>query len=69
MAKLLEEIENLDAMRVISITDIKPQPPREVNIYKYYSIEVEAEGSMEALMTFFHQLSVQTTLSGQQGVH
>ena len=56
-AKLLEEIEDLGRNAGISITDIKPQPPKEVNIYKYYSIEVEAEGHMEALMTFFHQLS------------
>ena len=62
VAKLLEEIENLGRNAGISITDIKPQPPREVNIYKYYLIEVEAEGRMEALMTFFHQLSVSKQL-------
>lgn len=56
VAKLLEEIETIGHNAGIAITDIKPQPPKQTDMYKYYVIEAEAEGSMEKLMVFLHQL-------------
>ena len=55
--KLLEEIERMARNSGISINDIKPQPPKQVDIYKYYIIEIDVEGKMETLLTFLHQLS------------
>ena len=56
VAKLLEEIEDVGRNAGISITDIKPQPPKQVDVYRYYLIEIDAEGRMDTLMTFLHQL-------------
>ena len=62
VAKLLEEIENLGRNAGISITDIKPQSSKQISIYKYYVVEIEAEGRMEALTTFLYQLGTSKQL-------
>lgn len=56
VAKLLEDIESIGRNAGISIADIKPRPPKQADIYRYYYIEIEALGSMDNLMSFLHQL-------------
>ncbi len=56
VAKLLEEIEGISRTAGVSIADVKPRPPKQVDIYRYYYIEIEVESSMEALINFLHQL-------------
>ncbi len=62
VAKLLEEIELLGHNSGISINDIKPQPPRRSGIYKYYLIEIQADGRMDTLINFMYQLSASKNL-------
>ena len=57
VSKLLEEIENIARGSGISVGDIKPQPPRLTDTYKYYTIELEVEGKMDTLLAFLHQLA------------
>ena len=57
VTKLLEEVENMARSSGISIVDIKPQAPKQAEGYKYFLIEVEAEGKMETLVAFLHQLA------------
>jgi len=57
VARLLEGIEGMGRDAGISIGDIKPRPPKEADIFRYYMIEIEAEGSMESLINFLYQLS------------
>lgn len=56
VAKLLEDIESMGRDAGVAIADIKPRPPKQVDIYRYYLIEIEVEGEMTALMNFLHQL-------------
>jgi Tfp pilus assembly protein PilO len=56
VAKLLEAVESMGRNAGISVNDVKPQSPKDVDIYRYYTIEVEAEGTMISLMNFLHQL-------------
>lgn len=56
VAKLLEEIEGASRDVGISIADVKPRPPKQVNTYRYYYIEMEVEGGMGTLINFLHQL-------------
>ncbi len=56
VAKLLEEIEGMGRRSGISIADIKPRPMKKSDIYRYYFIEIEAVGTMEAVMDFLHKL-------------
>ncbi|MDD5428270.1 MAG: type 4a pilus biogenesis protein PilO [Candidatus Omnitrophica bacterium] len=55
-AKLLEAVESMGRSAGISITNVKPQPPKDSEIYRYYMIEIEAEGKMDALMNFLYLL-------------
>ncbi len=57
VAKLLESLELMGRDAGVSINDIKPQPPRNIDFYRYYLIEIEAEGTMDALMSFLYKMS------------
>ncbi len=59
---ILSEIENLAKKSGVSLADMKPQPPKKVDFYKVYTIEVRAEGSMEALVNFLYQLNLSPQL-------
>jgi Tfp pilus assembly protein PilO len=56
VAKLLEEIEGMGRGAGIDIADIKPQPPKQVDAFRYYHIEIEATGSMDSMINFLYQL-------------
>ena len=59
---ILSEIENLAKNSAVSLADMKPQPPKKIDFYKVYTIEVKAEGSMEALVNFIYQLNLSPQL-------
>jgi Tfp pilus assembly protein PilO len=59
---ILSEIENLAKKSAVSLADMKPQPPKKIDFYKMYTVEVRAEGSMEALVNFLYQLNLSPQL-------
>ena len=56
-AKILSEIEELAGKSAVYLADMKPRSPKQVNFYKEYSIEIEAEGEMVSLVNFLYQLN------------
>ncbi|MFH1282904.1 MAG: type 4a pilus biogenesis protein PilO [bacterium] len=55
-ANLLKEIETLASKSKISLINIKPKPPKEMEFYKIYSVEIEGEGYLEQLVRFIYNL-------------
>jgi len=62
VAKILGEIEVLARQAQVYLVDMKPQTPKEIEFYKEYSVEIEAEGNMADLTVFLHQLNVSSQL-------
>ena len=62
VAKILGEIESLARQSKVHLADMKPQTPKEIDFYKEYSIEIEAEGEIASLTTFLHQLNTSSQL-------
>ncbi len=62
VAKILGEIESLARKSSVYLVDMKPRKPREVEFYKEYTVEIEAEGRMESLMSFIYQLNTSSQL-------
>lgn len=62
VARILGEIESLARKSSVYLVDMKPRKPREVEFYKEYTVEIEAEGYMESLMGFLYQLNSSTQL-------
>ena len=62
VAKILGEIEALARKSSVYLVDMKPRKPREVEFYKEYTVEIEAEGYMESLMSFIYQLNTSSQL-------
>lgn len=56
MAVLLSEIERLASRSVVRITDIKPQPIRDMKFYKRFNVECEAEATIGELSAFLYEL-------------
>jgi len=61
-AKILGEIESLARKSKVYLVDMKSQTPKEVEFFKEYAIEIEAEGEIASLTTFLHQLNTSTQL-------
>lgn len=57
VARILGEIEELARKSAVYLVDMKPQQPKKVDFYKEYTVEIEAEGDMESLVNFLHQLN------------
>lgn len=57
VAKILGEIEALARKSSVYLVDMKPRKPREADFYKEYTVEIETEGQMPALVNFLHQLN------------
>lgn len=55
--KILSEIEELARKSNISISNMKPQSPKEISFYKKYEIEIEVEGEMESLVNFLYEIN------------
>lgn len=62
VAKILGEIESLARQSKVYLVDMKPQTPKEIDFYKEYAVEIEAEGEVASLMTFLHQLNTSLQL-------
>ena len=62
VAKILSEIEEVARKSAVSLDNVKPQEPKKRDFYKEYSVEIEAEGDMESLVSFLHQLSASSQL-------
>jgi Tfp pilus assembly protein PilO len=62
VAKILGEIESMARQSKIYLANMKPQTPKEIDFYKEYTVEIEAEGKIGALVTFLHQLNTSTLL-------
>ncbi len=62
VAKILGEIESLARKSSVYLVDMKPRKPRDVELYKEYTVEIEAEGYMESLMSFIYQLNTSSQL-------
>lgn len=62
VAKILGEIESLARKSSVYLVDMKPRKPRDVEFYKEYTVEIEAEGYMESLMGFIYQLNTSSQL-------
>ena len=62
VGKILAEIEALARKSNVHLVDVKPQTPKEVDFYKEYDVEVEAEGEIVPLMEFLHQLNTSDQL-------
>ena len=60
--KFLGEIESLAQQSNVDLVDIKPQKPKEVDFYKEYSVEIEAEGEIADLTTFLHHINMSAQL-------
>ncbi len=41
---------------------MKPRRPKETEVYKEYAVEIEAEGQMESLVSFMHQVNASSQL-------
>jgi Tfp pilus assembly protein PilO len=61
-ARLLGEIEALARKSSVYLVDMKPRRPKETEVYKEYAVEIEAEGQMESLVSFMHQVNASSQL-------
>ena len=57
VAAVLAEIENLARRSDINLDDIKPQQAKQTDFYREYYVEIEAEGTMEHIIIFLHNLN------------
>lgn len=55
-ATILREIENIARMSSTRIIDIKPHKVQDMDFYKEYTIELEAEGDVSNLSRFIYEL-------------
>lgn len=62
VARILGEIESLARQSDIYLANMKPQSPKEVEFYKQYAVEIDAEGEIGPLITFLHQLNTSKQL-------
>lgn len=62
VAKILGEIESLARKSKVYLANMKPQTPKEIDFYKEYAVEIDAEGDIASLIKFLHQLNTSTQL-------
>jgi len=62
VAKILGEIESLARQSKVYLANMKPQSPKEIDFYKEYAVEIDAEGEIVPLTAFLHQLNTSTQL-------
>ena len=56
VAKILGEIEALARQSNVYLVNMKPQTPKEIDFYKEYAVEIEAEGEILPLTKFLYQI-------------
>jgi len=57
IARILGELEELARNSNVYLVDIKPQGTHQIDYYKEYAIQLEAEGRMENLATFLYGIN------------
>jgi len=57
IARILAEIEELARSSNVYLVDIKPQGTHQIDYYKEYAVQLEAEGRMENLATFLYGIN------------
>lgn len=62
VAKILGEIESMARQTKVYLANMKPQTPKEVDFYKEYVVEIDAEGEIASLIKFLHQLNTSEQL-------
>ena len=62
VAKILGEIESLARQSNVYVEDMKPLKPKEIDFYKEYAVEIEAEAKMQSLTNFLYQLNMSSQL-------
>lgn len=62
VAQILGEIESLARNSSVYLVDMKPRKPQEIDFYKEYTVEIEAEGRMESLVKFMYQMNTSQQL-------
>jgi len=62
MARFLREVENLANKASVTLLDVKPQMPQSKDLQKQFTVDVEAEGDMPAIIIFLHQLNTSDCL-------
>ena len=62
VAKILGEIESMARQSKVYLANMKPQTPKEIDFYKEYAVEIDAEGEISSLIAFLHQLNTSTQL-------
>ena len=62
VAKILGEIESLARQSTVYLEDMKPLKPKEIDFYKEYAVEIEAEARMQSLVSFLYQLNMSSQL-------
>lgn len=62
VAQILGEIESLARQSNIYLANMKPKTPKEIDFYKEYAIQIDAEGEMERLISFLYQLNTSAQL-------
>lgn len=62
MARFLREVENLANKSSVNLLDVKPQMPQSKDLQKQFTVEIEAEGDMPAIIMFLHQLNTSDCL-------
>lgn len=55
-AGFLFEIENSAQKNNVRISDMKPRPPRKIDFYKKFTVDLEAEGDINQLTQFIYQI-------------
>lgn len=56
-AAMLSEIETLAKKSNMNLSDLKPQTSKDKGFYREYSVDVEAEGAMDSLVSFLYKLN------------
>jgi len=62
MARFLREVENIAHKSSVNLLDVKPQMPQSKDLQKQFTVEIEAEGDMSAIIMFLHQLNTSDLL-------
>lgn len=62
MARVLREVENLANKSSVNLLEVKPQMPRPKDLPKQFTVEVEAQGAMPALVMFLQQMNTSDCL-------
>lgn len=62
MARVLREVEILAKKSLVNLLNVKPQMPQSKDLQKQFTVEIEADGDMPAIVMFMQQLNTSDCL-------